>query len=171
MNQYRTLINFGALAGLSAFVAFLIYYLVDSNPLGNVEWITAWIPIVFIYQGTKRWKDDEFKGFINYGKAFAAGLIITVAYALLYGMLSYLFILLVDGGIFEAHLDEIMWVMEQARQFLGDEATDKMMEEVDKMTLFSAITGNAFNKLFGGLLISLVVAGILKKKETPFDQA
>jgi hypothetical protein len=45
------------------------------------------------------------------------------------------------------------------------------MEEVDKMTLFSAITGNAFNKLFGGLLISLVVAGILKKKETPFDQA
>ncbi len=171
MNQYKTLINFGALAGLSAFVAFLVYYLVGSNPLGNVEWFTAWIPIVFIYHGTKRWRDEVFSGFMNYGKAFLAGIIITAGYALLYGMLAYLFVLLVDGSIFEVHLDEIMQGMEQARRFMGDEATDQMMMEIDKMTLFSAISGNAFNKFFGGLVVSLIAAAILKKKETPFDEA
>ncbi len=169
MQKYRTLLNFGSIAGLAGFVAFIIYYAIGSNPFGNVTWLTSWIPIVFIYLGTKKYRDETLGGSMTYGQAFSGGLIITLVWATLTGMLAYLFGAFIDGSFVDLYKEDTYEQLEQARGMLGDDMVDMAMKEIEKVTLGSMVQGDVINKVFGGVIVSLIIAAVNKKKPDIFE--
>ena len=62
MNQIRIQLNYGTIAGLLTFAAFLVFYFAGLNPLGAIKWISLGFPIAFILMGVRKVRDDEFNG-------------------------------------------------------------------------------------------------------------
>ena len=169
MNKYRNYLNYGSMAGLAGFIAFLVYYAIGSNPYGNITWLTAWIPIVFIYLGTKRQRDTILGGAMTYGQAFVGGLIISVFWATLSGMLAYLFGTFIDASFVEMFQEEAYQGLEQSKGFMSKEMIEGDFEQIDKVSLSTMIQGDVFNKIFGGLILSLINAGVNKRKKDIFE--
>jgi hypothetical protein len=169
MSKYRLLLNYGSIAGLAGFVSFIIYYALGTNPMGNISWLTAWIPILFIYLGTKKHRDEVLGGAMTYGQAFLGGLIITLLWATLNGMLTYLFGAFIDASFVDIYKEDAYEQMEAARAFMSEEILDQAMKSIEEMSLGQMVQGDVFNKLFGGLIVSLIIAAINKRKQDIFE--
>ena len=174
MENIRTPLNFGSIAGICSFAIFLLLYLTGYNPLGNLSWTAAWVPIVFIILGIKKHRDDNLNGFMSYGQALGIGCMIAIVFASFYGILVYIFGVLIDPGIVELSKREAMESMEKASeqlpQIFGEEMYDKMLEQIDEISISSISLSEFTNKLIWGILISLISAAFLKKNKSPLEE-
>ncbi len=173
-NQYKHFMNYGGVAAFVSFALFLLIYFLGMNPLGNYSWLGAWVIIVLIYKGIKDFRDQLSEGFISYGKALSVGMMLVFFYSLLYGLLTFISSSLLFPEIVEVHKTEVMTGMEKLRTMLSEEQFesmyDKMEKALEEFTLSNIIIGDFWNKIIGGLIISLIVAGILKKSKPLFEE-
>ncbi|HET6244845.1 MAG: DUF4199 domain-containing protein [Bacteroidetes bacterium] len=174
MENIKTPLNYGSIAGVVAFSIFLIIYMLGYNPLGSYSWVGAWVPIVFIILGIKKHRDQNLEGFITYGQAFGMGFMITFIFASLFGLLVYIFGTVVDPGIVEMTRSESLEAMQQASdqmpQIFSEELYDKMIEQLEAITISSLSFSEFTNKLFWGIIISLLAAAFLKHSKSPFEE-
>ena len=172
---YRNAMQFGAYNGLAKFVLFLLLYFTVANPLGNWTMLGALFTITFIAIGTKQFRDQACDGYITYGRALAAGLMVAVFSSALYAILLYLFGTLADGTILDAYKKENITNLDEARKYLSSEKLlskmDEAAEEIQKMSLGRLCTGFFTNGLIGGLVISLITAAIFRKNKPLFDES
>lgn len=174
-NPYlKTSMQFGAYSGLSSFMFFMILYFVNSNPLGNKGWLGFWIPILFIFLGTKFHRDKVLDNQISYGQAFGLGALIALCASLLYALLVFLFGTVADPSIVDNYKAEAMQGMEEARKYLSSEkllsAMDEAASKIEEMKIGELAQSIFLNGLIGGALVSLISSAILKKKKPLFDE-
>jgi len=180
MGSLKIPLNYGSLAGMVAFAAFLFYYFVlGQNPLGDVSWLSSIIPIIFVYLGVKKYRDEEREGYIDFGFAFTAGLLISFTYATLFAMLVYLFGWSISSEFVDMHINESIEALEKVeeltRSLLGDDNFEEDYENTYKdnynniinSTAGIIVWGDARVKMMGGAIVSLIVAAIVKKKQSP----
>lgn len=160
---------YGGVASITSFIIFVLLYIFGSNPFGNLSWLGAFIPILFIVMGSIKVRDELFGGIISYSKVFITGMIITVAWSLGFAILAFLFCQFIEPNIITWHIQDTLVNMEQASQFLSEEMMEAAMEEIEKMTLFDVIQGDFINKIIGGLIISLISSAFIKKNEPMFN--
>ena len=172
--QVKTAMQYGAYSGLSSFCFFLLLYFVSSNPLGNKSWLGAWIPIVFIVLGTKYFRDSENGGFIAYWRGVGTGTFIALFSSLLFALLIYLFGTLADPQILENYKVESLQGIEEAKKFLTSETMlsrlDEAIEKIEKFSMSELALSFFYNGIFGGFVISLIVAAVLKKQKPLFEE-
>ena len=173
MENIRTPLNFGSIAGICSFVIFLLLYIAGYNPLGNLSWVAAWIPVVFIILGIKKHRNSNLEGFISYGQALGMGCLITLVFASFFGILVYIFGVLIDPGIVEMSKQEVLESMEKASeqlpQVFGEEMYDKMLDQIEDISISSMALSEFTNKLIWGVMISLVSAAFLKHNKSPLE--
>jgi len=183
MEKLKSSLNYGVVFGIVAFLLFVLYYIMDFNPLGPVSWVSAIVPIIGIPFAVKKIRDTEWGGFMSFGEAFRLGMVMSLVWATLFGMLSYIFYAVVDPTILENHIVEQYEAAEEGWQmvegFIQDEAAlkearaqyDESLLQIKEMTMAQVSMGDVFNKLIGGLIISLIVAGIFKKNRPETEQS
>ena len=159
----------GGVAAAISFIIFIILYIMGNNPFGPMSWIGSVIPVVFIFMGTKKIRDEQYEGIITYGQALLTGVIITFAWSLGFAILSYLFCKFIDIQILQWHIDELIVNIERAGEFIGEEMMEESISQIEKMSLFDIIQADFINKIIGGLIISLSVAGIVKRQKPMFE--
>ena len=168
MRNQLTYVN-GLLAGISSFIVFILLYIFGMNPFGNISWIGAFIPVVFIVMATQKAKKEIYEGYISFKESFVIGAIVTLAWSLSFSILVYLFCQFIATEIIEIHIEDLIVNIEKLSQFLEEDTIDQMVIEMRKMTLFDAIQGDVINKVFGGLIVSLIVSAIVKKQRPMFE--
>ena len=165
-------LNYGSMAGGLAFLFFLIYYAFGFNPIGNITWLTFWIPIPFIVMGIKKFREEQGGGYITYGNAFRIGFIISFMYASLFAMLVYLFGAFIDGSFIEDIIATTATEMENNREMMislmGEEYYEQTLNEILELTIGSQAMSEFFNKMLFTFVSTLIAAGFLKKKP-PFE--
>jgi hypothetical protein len=171
MNFIKLPLNYGSMAGVAAFVIFLLIYVAGGNPLGGMSWLAAWVPILFIVLGIKKHRDQNLGGYISYGQALGTGVIISLVFASLYAILVYLFGTLIDDVIVTMTKEESMKGMDAMSQYLSEEMYDQIIEELEKTSVVTLARGELFNKTFGGIIITLIAAAFLKKSRHPLEEA
>ncbi|MBT5977093.1 MAG: hypothetical protein HOG66_05595 [Flavobacteriales bacterium] len=63
MKKYAPILNNGSIAGLAAFAYFLIvYYVLNSNPLGAWKFLGLAIPALFMYRALVSFRETEGEG-------------------------------------------------------------------------------------------------------------
>ena len=173
--KMRIQLNYGSLAGIVSFIIFLGWYIMGQNPLGNMSWLTFWIPLVVVYYGVKKVREEEYEGFMSFGQAYASSTFIVLIYATLIGMLTFLFGTMFDTGLVDMHVDEVYAGLEQVEGMVGEDhplmeelmlAAEKSIEETTMSTL---AMGDVMNKLIGGLIIGLIISGVIKKNKPVFE--
>lgn len=171
-NRLRIILNYGSAAGTAAFVLFLAYYYMGFNPFGNISWLSAWIPIVAIYLAVKKFRDQYNEGLLSYGIAFSTSIFIALIYGTLFAMLAYLFGTAIDGGFVTLYKNEAIESIELMQNILSmDEAlASEMAQEIDKASAGTIIFGDLQSKFLGSLIVSLVIAAILRKNPPMFSE-
>ncbi len=163
----KTALNYGAMSGLGSFAMFLLLYWTSSNPLGQISWLGVWIPIVFIVLGTKHYRENEGLGYIRYWQAFRVGFLTAACGGFLFALLVWTFASVIDVNIVERFKEESLMYLEQSEQLsksmFGDKLYDASIENIEKITTTSIASQEFWNKTFGGLIISFITAGILRK--------
>ena len=170
---YRTSMQYGAYSGLSTFAFFLLIYFINSNPLGGKSMFGFWIPILFIFLGTKFHRDTDLGGYMNYWRGVVVGLFIALFASALGGLLVYLFGTLGDQGIIENFRAEQIAKIDESRQYVKseflNEMLDKAVEEINKSTIQKMAWGAFQNGIVYGAIISLIMAAILRKSKPFFE--
>jgi hypothetical protein len=176
MNRYTTLLNGGSLAGAIAFALFLVYfYVLGMNPLGGIKFLSIFVPVVVMYFSMKKYKEVEGEGFMTYGQGFVAGLIFSFVYASLNGMLIYLYGLVIDGSFLELFITDNLETLGQTKDqmisLLGEGTYKEMIAEFQNIGLGDLALSDFQSKLMGGIIITLIMAAILRQNPPVFDHS
>jgi len=164
----KTALNYGALSGLVSFIVFLLLYWMHFNPLGPASWLGAWVPILFMILATRHYRKYENGGFLPYWNGFRIGFLTACASAFVFGALTWFFVTYVDGEILDRFKQESLEAMELTEgmmvSLVGESAFEQSVQSITNMDMFEVTSSDIFNKILGGLLSALIVAGFLKRE-------
>ena len=168
--QLRTSMMYGTISGLASFLVFIIIYVIGKNPLGPASWFAFWIPILFVTLGIQHHRDKDLGGFISYGRGLGTGTFIAFFIALLFSVLAYAFLTFIGHDVLEMHKNDMMEGLDKAKQYVGESIYDKGVEEVEKLTLEKISLSEFQNKFIGGVILSLIIAAFLRRKQSIFEK-
>lgn len=155
--------------GVSCFALFILFYGMGFNPLGNISWLSAWVPVLFICRSTKAYRENELEGYISYGQAYKTGFLTAVAGGLLSALLIFLFCSVYDSAIIEDFKNQTLAQMDtvevQMKSFMGETMYEQALKTYEQISLQSVVTSEFFNKVMGGIIVSLISAAIYKREK------
>jgi len=163
ISPVKTAIKWGLIAGAAMIILSMITYYAGMTQNTTLQWLSYLLLALGVFLGTREHRDRDLGGFISYGRGLGTGVLVS----LFSGLLLTVFILLFYGVIDTGALDELKRVQEDAmyERGMSDEQIEMSMKFVTPgmMALFTLPTMTFF-----GLIISLVVAAILKRNRPPF---
>lgn len=173
----KTILTFGLLSGaiISILMASTVPFAhkIGFNKSLFVGYTTMVLAFLMVFMGIRSYRDNAGNGHITFGRAFAVGICITliscVCYVVTWEIIYYNFL--------PGFLDEYGAHVIQKLQASGASAAE-IQEQVEKMAKYKRLYANPlYNGLMTfiepfpvGLIITLVSAGILRKKP-PATQA
>ena len=173
----KNVLVFGLISGLVVSTIMSISMLtINNNPqieLGNTSMIVGYLSMLvafsLIYVAVKNFRDKQNNGTISFGKAFGMGLLITLIGSTIY--------VIVWAFIYNVYMPDFMdkyWAqMQKAAQASGSAA--EIQETTAEMVKYKELYKNPFfftlityaEIVPVGLLVSLITALILKRKNKP----
>ena len=167
----KTVLTFGLLSGLvSASMMFVTMLFVEDIGFDKgviVGYTAITLSLLFVYFGVRSYRDNQLGGKITFGRAFSAGILITLISGLFY-VAAWEF---GSRRFFPDFSDKYAaFVMEEARAAGADQATlDAKSKEVADMRRMMADPILEPMMIFMeplpvGLLVTLVSAAVLRKK-------
>ncbi len=173
----KNVLVFGLISGLVVSTIMSISMLtINNNPeieLGNTSMIVGYLSMLvafsLIYVAVKNFRDKQNNGVISFGKAFGMGLLIALIGSTIY--------VIVWAFIYNVYMPDFMdkyWAqMQKAAQASGSAA--EIQETTAEMVKYKELYKNPFfftlityaEIVPVGLLVSLITALILKRKNKP----
>lgn len=169
MQQYglKEKLNHAAVIGLALTLFQLIIFLtgmVGNTVLGILpQLILGGLMFYFLKQA----RDKYMEGVMSYGKAFVNGISLTFFASLISAFYTYIHLVFINPNA----VDEMLQVMYEKYQETGmsEDQIEVAMEMLEKfMTAEGFAITYILGSLFWGLIISLIVAAIVKKDGNPF---
>lgn len=163
--------NYGTIAGLIAFAYFILLAVLGQNPIGEWSMIAAVFPIYFMYAATKKYREIDMGGSIRYGQAFIFSLTTAFFYATIFAALVYVYGSLIDNELVDVVKTDLMKNMDKMTELMGDnnKFVDEAIKKIENYTLGQIAMSEYWNKIIWGFILSLIIAGILKKEKPLFD--
>ena len=173
-NVWKANLTNGLILGLIGIVYSLVIYFLNLSFNKVQGYVFILLQIVIIYFLVKSYRDNFLHGFITYGQAFGAGVIIFLYYAIVMAIFTYILYTVIDTGLIDkqlAYTEEMMMKkgLAQAKLDAGMAVQSKIM----KPEILAPIS--IFGNMLWGIIISLVVGIFVRKEgnpliETPLNQ-
>lgn len=167
MNQsfvWRTSMHYGALSGIAVFAFYFALYASGNSMFGPISLLGIWIPVVFIVLATRFHRDHNLGGSLTYAQGLTIGLLTTLFSALLFGLSFYLFGTLYATELLDSYKAQAASGLEEGKSVISEQFIDQAMEGIEKATMSSLAFSESFNKVLWGLIVSLITAGVMKRK-------
>lgn len=171
MNQnaiYKTTATWGLVLGIALVLFSLIPYIFGVYSLPKSLNLLQWLVIIGgIVIGQIKYRDGDLDGYISYGRAFGAGMLVMIWATIIYGVYFVSLVKIIDPQYMEKML------VAQAETLYDAGYTEEMVEMVisassnmSPVVMFvSAILGNALL----GLIISLISSAFIKREQPMFS--
>lgn len=159
------LIN-GLILGLIGIVYTLLMYFFDLTFNKVQGYVFFLILIVSLYFLIKSYRDNYLHGYITYGQAFGAGMVIVLYYAIISSIFTYLLYKVIDTGLVEKSLSYAEEAM--SKRGLSQEIIDqgmKMQRKIMKPEIMAII--GFFGSAIYGAVMSLIASIFVRKEGNP----
>jgi hypothetical protein len=171
----KIVLTFGVLSGLFAALMFVVSTVVMKNSSSDVlnndwmavfGWTTILISMSFIFFGVRSFRDTYQNGVITFGKAFTVGILIALLSAVIY-VIAWEIVYYTYMPDFYARYGEHM--MEKLKT--SGASAEKIEQTAKQMDMYKnmgplMVAAFTFLEPFPiGLLVSLITALVLKRKE------
>jgi len=163
-NLTKTALHYGSLCGLSMFGFYALLHYSGFNIFGNISLTGIWIPLLFIIRALKTHRNVNLGGSMNYGQGFRMGITTSFFSALLFGLLFYLWGVFLETGLANEYKIYASQSLEQGRELLSDSFVEQALDSIEEATISSLAFSESLSKVFGGVLITLIAAGFLKRQ-------
>lgn len=165
---YAVAIKYGLLTGLLYVVFATVNYITESY--GNfflALLVSIVISVTGIVLALREFKKQN-NGFMTYGQGLGLGLMVSIIAGLISGLFSMMYIQFVDPGMPEKIIDA---TMEQMASFgVDDSILEGQREEImSSFTPLKQLTSALSNAFFSGLILSLIIAAVMKHKRPEFE--
>ncbi len=131
--------------------------------MGPFSWLGAWIPVVFICLAMRHYRSIWLQGWMTYGQGFRMGMLTVLLSALLFESLVYIFSYFTQATFLPLYIQEALETLEHTRMFYNTSLYEMMEKEIENLTLTKLLVNDFFNKLLGGLFVSLFAAAFYRR--------
>ena len=165
VDMNRHAMNFGAIMGLVFSINFLV---TTVKGLAFLQYGFVVVIIYLVYRFAVHCRENVMDGVMSYGAALWYVMQLFMYGSMISALVHYVFYMYIKPDFLENQLNETMQVLQgtsMAEMITGD-VYQQIMESMTPLnTSLQAIWVN----LILGLLLGLVVAGVVKKAESPFS--
>ena len=163
---WKANLNSGIILGLTGTVYTIVFYYLDLlfKPFRGYIWIPILLVALFLLM--KQFRDNHRNGFASYAQALGSGVVISLYYAAIMGVMVYLLYAVVDDGLVAKQIAFTENTL--ADKGMPEEAIDMAMQFNRKlMTPLFLSLGQFVNSFLGGTIASLIIALFVRKEGNP----
>ncbi len=163
---WKETLNYGLIMGLVTIVFSVLTYMLDVTGKPWVIVPSLIISIVTLYLLLRSYRDTFNHGYISYGKAVGAGVVISIYSAILGAIYIYILYGFIDPGLVDKQILEAEEKL--IARGMPEGSIDAALEMQAKFMKpwFMAIS-SIFTAAFFGLILSLLVSLFIKKEGNP----
>jgi len=165
-NVWKANLTNGLILGLIGIVYTLVIYFLDLTINKVQGYVFLLILIVTLYFLVKSYRDNYMHGYLTYGQAFGAGVVIFLYYAIITAIFTYILFALIDPGLIDKQLAAAEELM--AKRGMTQEMMDagiKIQKKMMKPGIMAPMS--IFGNMLYGVIMSLIVAIFVKKEGNP----
>ncbi|MEZ4997945.1 MAG: DUF4199 domain-containing protein [Bacteroidales bacterium] len=168
---WKETLNYGIILGLITVVFSVLTYMFDLTFKTWLMWPSMLLSLVVLFFLLRSYRDHYNNGYISYGKALGAGVVINIYAAIIAAIYIYVLYTFIDPGL----IDKSMAVAEakMAERGLPDAAVEQALEMQAKFLKpwITTLTATIMS-IFYGFILSLIVSLFIMKKGNPLlDEA
>jgi hypothetical protein len=167
VSAWKANLNSGVIMGTIGIVYTLLMYFLDLSLNKSMGYIFIALSIFLLYYFIKSYRDNYMHGYITYGQAVGAGVIIYLYYSIISAIFTYILYTFIDPGLTKKLLAMVEEQMIKSGR-VAAEQLDTIMAFQKKIMIpeIQAPLGVIFNMIFG-TIIALIVSIFIKKEGNP----
>jgi len=165
-NVWKANLTNGLILAMIGIVYTLVMYFLDLTVNKTQGYVFLLILVVALFFLVKSYRDNYMHGYITYGQAVGAGVVIFLYYAILTAIFTYILFAIIDPGLIDKQLAAAEELM--AKKGIPQEAMDaglKIQKKMMKPEIMAPIS--IFGNMLYGVIMSLIVAIFVKKEGNP----
>jgi hypothetical protein len=170
ISVWKANLNSGLILGFIGIVYSLVVYFLDLTFNKNLSYLFFVILIFLLFYLIRSYRNNYLNGYITYGQALGAGVIICLYYSIISAVFTYILYAFIDPELSKKQLAffEEMMVKRGAPQQAMDAAL-AIQTKILKPAIIAllSILGN----MFYGTVISLIVSIFVRKEGNPLLDA
>lgn len=169
MENYNTSIKYGIYGAALSFVVLIILLFSGNSPWSSASWMGCWIPGMTAYYVLKLNREEHPEMEVSYGSALKQSMQVIFFQALFFNVASILFTSIFETGAIDLYRAEMMQNAEQLEVLMGEQMFNQVVDELQRISYITLAFWDFIYKLIGGLIVSLIFAGIFKKNKPIFE--
>jgi hypothetical protein len=170
VNAWKANLNNGLILALVGVVYTMIMYFLDMTFNQTLGYLFLVVQIILLFFLVKSYRDNYLHGFITYGQAVGAGVIIILYSAILTAIFTYVLYAIIDPGLTAkkmAFMEELM--LKKGTPQASVDAFMAMQEKLQKPIIQAPLS--ILGSMFGGTILSLIIAIFVRKEGNPLIDA
>jgi hypothetical protein len=170
VNVWKANLVNGLILGLLGIVYSLVIYFFDLTFNKAQRWIFLLLQVVVLFFLVKSYRDNYRNGFITFGQALGAGMIICLYYAIIGAIFAYLLYKVIDTNLIDKQLAYTEGLLQD--RGLPEEAIEMSMKIQKKIMIPEILAPvSIVASMFYGLIASLIIAAFVRKEGNPLIDA
>ena len=168
-NLYKTTMTWGLVLGVAwVLVGFASY------SMGMIEqpvWLSLLLLLVIaaiVFIGQRKHRDDDLDGYITYGRAFGAGMLVILFGAIIYGFYIIMLVKVIDPTYIDKMLD-ITAAKLYEMGYDDDLVEQSLAVSARMMSPLYLLISTLFSAAFQGVIISLITSAFVKRTKPMFS--
>lgn len=165
-NVWKANLTNGLILAMIGIVYTLVMYFLDLTINKTQGYVFLLILVVSLFFLVKSYRDNYLHGYMTYGQAVGAGVVIFLYYAILTAVFTYILYAIIDPGLIDKQLAAAEELM--AKKGLPQEAMDaglNIQKKMMKPEIMAPIS--IFGNMLYGVIMSLIIAIFVKKEGNP----
>ncbi len=162
--------KFGAFGSAMVIVMFLVFYFTGNNPLVEMEMFDFFIIPIFLFFGIKEFKDSYNQRLLEYWQGMTAGFVVYTSIAVITSLFLILFLSLDGTELLDGYTADRMAILEEQKDGIVEEMGEatylQSQQDIENLSAGDIIFDNFLKKMFTGLLLTIMIAVIMRKKPT-----
>jgi hypothetical protein len=170
VNIWKANLTNGVILGLIGIVYTLLMYFLDLTFNKVQGYIYLPLLVVALYFLIKSYRDTYMHGYITYGQAFGAGVVIFLYYAVIMSVFLYLLYAVIDTGLIAKQLAFSQEILE--KRGIPQEAMDAAVKIQKKFAQPGIIAvSTLFSNMITGVIMSLIASIFVRKEGNPLVES
>jgi hypothetical protein len=160
-------LKYGLIGGGVAVLLFIIFYLLDLNPLVNIRLIDMVILGIFIFFTLKEFRDMYNNGTLHFWQGMTGGVVNYLTIAIISSIFILVMTVIIDPEMTTNYIEGRILLLQENKQTLIDTMDEDTYKEalagVEKTTGFDLALDDFLKKSVIGLFLTIIIAIILRK--------
>jgi len=160
-------LKYGAFGGGIVILLFVIFYLLDLDPLVNIKMIDMFILAIFIFFALKDFRDRYNNRELHFWQGMTGGVINYLTIAIISALFILVMTVIIDPELTTKYVESRIELLHENRQTLvetmDEETFFDTLSGVEKTSAMDLALDDFLKKSMIGLFLTIIIAVILRK--------